>query len=179
MSEKELWISAAVFVVLYLALSAAVIYLAARRRTGKEKKQIFDERQVAAQGSAYKAAFWTMLCYYMLYAIVSGAAEIVWCDPFLGAFLGVIIGVTVFAIICIFRDAYFRPDQSAASAIVLINLICLCQGVLGVVHLSEGNLIENGVLSADSLQFFIVLMGLTIDAAILVKHQMEKREERG
>ena len=178
MTEKKLLLCVILFLALYLAWSAILIAAAAKSRPKTKTKQLFDERQIAAQGTAYKAAFWAMLVYSILYAAVSGAGGIVWCDPFLGIFLGVIVGVTVFAVICIFRDAYFRPDQSRTSMIVLINVICGCQGVLGFMHVSDGTVIEDGVLTADSLQLFLLLTGLILDAAFLVKHRMEKHGEQ-
>ena len=178
MSEKKILICVIVFVVIYLIWCGILIAAVAKSEPKKKKRQVFDERQIAAQGMAYKWAFWTMFGYYLLYAIICGAMEIVWCDPFLGAFLGVIVGATVFAVICVFRDAYFRPDQSKASEIIVINVLCACQGILGLTHLSEGTLIEDGLLSADALQFFFLLVGLVLDAAFIVKHRMEKREER-
>ena len=178
MLEKNLLVCVTVFVTLYLTWSIILICAVAKSVPKNEKKQKYDERQIAAQGAAYKAAFWTMLVYYMLYAIISGAAEIVWCDQFLGIFLGVIVGVTVFALICVFRDAYFRPDQSSASAIILINVICISQGIIGFLHLSDGTVIENGVLSGDAIQLFLLLMGLVLDVAFIVKHRMEKHEEQ-
>ena len=177
MSEKNTVLGAIVFIVLYLVLSAVLIFVLTKKPPKKEKKCRFDERQIAAQGTAYQAAFWTMLCYSIVYAIVSGAMGIVWCDEFLGIFLGVIVGVTVFFLVCIFRDAYFSPEQSKTSAIVLLNLLCACQGILGINHLLDGTVIENGILTADSTQLFIFLMGLVADAALIVKHRMEKREE--
>ena len=178
MSAKNILLCVTVFVVIYLIWCGILIAAAAKSQPKKKKKQIFDERQIAAQGTAYKWAFWTMFGYYLLYATVCGAMEIVWCDPFLGAFLGVIVGATVFALICVFRDAYFRPDQSRKSEIVVINLICCSQGLIGLMNLSDGTVIEDGVLSADALQLFLLLMGLVLDVAFIVKHRMEKREEQ-
>ena len=178
MSEKKILICVIVFVVIYLIWCGILIAAVAKSEPKKKKRQVFDERQIAAQGMAYKWAFWTMCVYYFLYAIVSGAAEIVWCDQYLGMLLGVLVGITVFALFCLFRDAYFRPDQSKAVAIVIINLICLCQGIIGLIHLSEGTLIENGVLSGDCVQFFFVLMAIMLDIGFFIKHRMEKREER-
>ena len=178
MSEKNVLICVIVFVVIYLIWCGILIAAAAKSEPKKKNRTKYDERQIAAQGMAYKWAFWTMFGYYLLYAIICGAMEIVWCDPFLGAFLGVIVGATVFALICVFRDAYFRPDQSRKSEIVVINLICCSQGLIGLMNLSDGTVIEDGVLSADALQLFILLMGLVLDAAFIVKHRMEKREEQ-
>ena len=177
MSEKKILICVIVFVAIYLFWCGILIAAVAKSRQ-KKKKQVFDERQIAAQGMAYKWAFWTMFGYYLLYAIICGAMEIVWCDPFLGAFLGVIVGATVFAVICVFRDAYFRPDQSRKSEIVVINIICFSQGIIGLMNLSDGTAIEDGILSADALQLFLLLMGLVLDVAFLVKHRMEKHEEQ-
>lgn len=178
MSEKNLLISVIVFVALYITLSIFLFCAMAKSAPPKEKKQRFDERQIIAQGTAYKAAFWTMLIYYVLYATISGAAGIVWCDQFLGMFLGVIVGTTVFALICVFRDAYFSPNQSRIAAIIMVNVICISQGIIGFSHLSDGTVVENGVLSGDAIQLFLLLMGLIIDVAFIVKHHMEKHEEQ-
>ena len=178
MSEKNILICVIVFLVIYLAWCAILIAAVAKSEPKKKKKQAFDERQIAAQGMAYKWSFWTMCIYYLLYATICGAAGIVWCDPFLGAFLGVIVGVTVFAVICIFQDAYFSPDKSRKSEIFVINLLTVCQGCLGLMNTSKGTFIENGVLSSDTLPFFVLLVGLVLDAAFIVKHRMEKREEQ-
>ena len=174
--DRKVLICLIVFLAVYFAWCAILICAVAKSKPKKEKKQQFDERQIAAQGTAYQWAFWTMCVYYFLYAVVSGAAEIVWCDQYLGMLLGVLVGVTVFALFCLFRDAYFRPDQSKASAIAVINIICLSQGMIGLTHLSEGTLIENGVLSGDCVQFFFVLMAIILDIGFFIKSRMEKRE---
>ena len=178
MSEKKVLICVIVFLVIYLVWCAILIAAVVKSEPKKKKRQVLDERQIAAQGMAYKWAFWTMFGYYLLYAIICGAMEIVWCDPFLGAFLGVIVGATVFALICVFRDAYFRPDQSRRSEIIVVNIICFSQGLIGLMNLFDGKVIEDGVLSSESLQLFLLLMGLVLDAAFIVKHRMEKREEQ-
>ena len=178
MSEKNLLIYVIAFVTLYIALCIFLICAVAKSASKKEKKKKFDERQIIAQGTAYKAAFWTMLIYYMLHAIISGAAGIVWCDEFLGMFLGVIVGVTVFVLICIFRDAYFRLDQTRVSVVIMLNVICLSQGIIGFLHVSDGTVVENGVLTGDATQLFLLLMGLIVDVAFIVKHRMEKRCEQ-
>ena len=174
--NRKVLICLIVFLIIYFAWCALLMFAVAKRKPKREKKYQFDERQVSAQGTAYKWAFWTMLVYYLLYATVSGAAGIVWCDQFFGMFLGVLVGVTAFAMICVFQDAYFRPDQSKASGIILINLLTVCQGIIGLTHLSDGTVIEDGLLTADALQLFILLMGLVLDVAFIVKHSMDKRE---
>lgn len=176
MQERTIFIIVACFVVIYLGYSAVLIISAAK--SAPKKKDKYDERQIAAQGQAYKWAFFSMCVYYLLYVCICGAADLVWCDPFLGAFLGVILGVTVFAVICVMRDAYVAPDQSKTSVLVPINVICVSQGLIGVTHLIQGTVIENGVLSVDSLQLFGLLMGMIVDAAFLVKRRMERREEQ-
>lgn len=117
------------------------------------------------------------MVYYLLYTTVGGFG-IVWCDHLLGGFLGIIVGTTVFAVVCIIRDAYFRPNQSKGSAVAVINIILLCQGVIGVMHLCDGTVVEDGVLSGDAVQLFLLLMLVIIDITFIVKSRMEKREEQ-
>ena len=177
MSEKNLMLCVIVFAVLFLAWSAILISAAAQTPENK-KKRWFDERQLLAQGTAYKTAFWAMLVYYCIQAIITGVAEIVWCDQLLSAFLGVFVGVGSFAVICIIKDAFARLNQSRTGLIVLWNIIGLSQLSLGITHIKDHSLIENGVLSAGCIQFAAMLLVLVIDAAYIVKRCRDKREEQ-
>ena len=174
--SRQVLICVIVFLVIYLGWCAFMIIAVAKSEPKKKKKQVFDERQIAAQGMAYKWAFWAMFTYYFLYVIICGGAEIVWCDAYLGMLLGVLFGATVFALVCIFRDAYFRPFTSKASAVAVVNIICFSQGMIGLMHLKDGTVIEGGVLTADAVQLFLLLTGLVLDVAFIVKHRMEKCE---
>lgn len=178
MSEKNVLICVIVFVVIYLIWCGILIAAAAKSEPKKKNRTKYDERQIAAQGMAYKWAFWTMFAYYFLYVFICGPANLVWCDQYLGMLLGVIVGATVFVVICIFRDAYIQPGQSKAAGVISINIICFSQGLVGLMHLSDGTVIEDGVLSADAMQLFLLLMGLVVDAAFIVKRRMEQREEQ-
>lgn len=172
--EPKVWIALGVVLVLYLGFM--VLLIAALPKQREKKKPQFDERQRLAQGDAYKWSFWAMFTYYTLYVLICGAGDIHWCDEYLGMFLGVILGATVFGTICILRDAYVRLGQSRAAALISSNVIMFSQGFLGLTHLREGTVIENGVLSADALQLFLPLFALTLDVACLIKRRMEKRE---
>lgn len=175
-ADKKLLLCVGVFLVLYLGWMAVLIFAATKSEKPTKRAAQFDERQIAAQGTAFKWAFWSMLGYNILYMFICGIGGIVWCDDILSMWLGVIVGTTVFCVVCIFRDAYLGRIQSKAGAIILINLFGFGQGLLGLRYLTDGTIIENGVLTADSMYLFITLMALVIDAAFLIKRRMDKRE---
>ena len=82
----------------------------------------FDERQERARGQAFKLGFFTMMFCTAVYGI-SDAALGRWMDVMTGCMLCVCIGVTVFAVECIRKDAYLslkeRPWQPMARFVVL------------------------------------------------------------
>ena len=177
-ADKKLLLCVGVFLVLYLGWMAVLIFAATKSEKPTKRAAQFDERQLAAQGAAFKWAFWSMLGYNILYMFICGIGGIVWCDDILSMWLGVIVGTTVFFVICIFRDAYFRPDQGKTGVIVCLNIIGLSQGVLGIEHLVDGTVVENGVLTADSLQLFFLAMLFVADVSLVIKRRMDKREEQ-
>ena len=162
--------------ILVVALAAAAVGAFVKKRQGKGPKG-YDERQVAAQGRAAKAAYFTLLGYLLLYGFFDVLTEIVWCDRFTGVFVGALISVAVYAVICIMEDAYFRVVDSTRTYIVLFAVVGVFNVALGVAHMVEGDFAENGVLQCqNSMNFFCGLMILTVLGAILVKLYRDKRQ---
>ncbi|MCD8354580.1 MAG: hypothetical protein LUC47_09770 [Clostridiales bacterium] len=92
----------------------------------------YDERQKAAQGVAYRNAFWTMVGYMMLgWGLNLFDVELSTSPLFL--FVGVLLGVLVYAVSCILLDAYMGLNENprrwvvVTAVIAAVNLVCaLC-----------------------------------------------------
>ncbi|MCD7838265.1 MAG: hypothetical protein LUG65_05060 [Clostridiales bacterium] len=89
----------------------------------------YDERQKAAQGVAYRNAFWTVMGYLLLGWVLNLFDVELSASP-LFLFAGVLLGVLVYAVSCILLDAYMGLNDNprrwvvVTAVIAAVNLVC-------------------------------------------------------
>ena len=157
-----------------LALAVVIGLIIRKRRGGKHE---YDERQKAAQGKAYKQAYYTLLIYLVLYGLFDLYTGIRWCDLYTGAFIGVCLSVLVFALVCIREDAYISFREKSRSVYLILGLIAaanLVSPLLGIG--TPGYLVEDGMLTVRSVNLFIGVMMIIILRAMGVQTLVEKRK---
>ena len=90
-----------------------------------------DERQILARGTAYKVGFYTMLTWNVLCYVLHSMNVLK--GEWLGdvCFLGIFIGIMVYAIVCIIKDAYLGTAKNPGK--VLLGLV-----IIGVINLGIG-----------------------------------------
>ncbi len=90
-----------------------------------------DERQILARGTAYKIAFYAILVWnafgYILHSMKVLKGE--WMGDV--CFLGLLMGVMVYAIVCIIKDAYLGTAKNPGK--VLLGLV-----IIGVLNFGLG-----------------------------------------
>lgn len=155
-------------------LVAAVLGLLAWAVGHKRDKGQYDERQIAARGTAFQVAYFTLLIYLAVYALADGFS---WCDQATGVFLGMILSLAVFGVICVMKDAYFaasgitRPQLWLLAAAGALNLIG------SIRYIQTGDMIRNGVLTSNgSMNLLCGLLFIIMFLAILIKSALDKRD---
>ena len=84
----------------------------------------FDERQERARGKAFQYGFLTLMGCLFLY----GASEMTlgrWCEAMAGVTLCIAISLVVFAVICIFKDAYLSLRENPRQVMTMFTLLSL------------------------------------------------------
>lgn len=100
-------------------------------KNGLYDKCELDERQILARGTAYKVGFYTMLTWNALGYVLHSMNMLK--DKWMGevCFLGLLMGVMVYAIVCIIKDAYLGTAKNPGK--VLLGLV-----IIGVINLGLG-----------------------------------------
>lgn len=70
-----------------IAVVIWVVVVSLRKERSGDAPQ-FDERQLAARARAYSSAFFTLLGYLAVVAVLDSVAEVHWCDLYTACFLG-------------------------------------------------------------------------------------------
>ena len=136
----------------------------------------FDERQERARGKAFKYGFFTLLISIFLY----GCSELVlgrWCDALAGGSICVGLGMTVFAVVCIWKDAYLSLRERPGRVVPMMLMIGLGNLAISVTRILDGGLLENGILTFRAANLILGVMVLVILAAYLVSALVRGRGE--
>ena len=127
----------------------------------------YDERQMAARGTAYKYGFFTFLLCSIVFIALS-RLEIIWCEDAMRPAVAVFFSAAVFSVTAIVLDAFDTLRDSPGKTIVSFWLgaaVCL---IFGLRYLAYGHVIEDGVLTGRSAGFLSALLFFIIGAAELL-----------
>ena len=152
-------------------LIVAVVFLIKQAMGGKIAD--FDERQTAARGEAFKYAFFTTAAAELFYVCAAEGGFSPF-DTALGPILGVLLGVTVFAVIAVVRDAYISLREKPRSTVILSSLMIVINLLAGIPKLTDGRVFQNGQMTFDGVNLIMAAMFAVI-LAVLVIHWIRGR----
>lgn len=161
-----------------IMLLAAILTIAFISKNSKLKMQHFDEMQLLIRATAYRNAYFTVIGVLAALMVLStfGLNNIV--DTATQMCTALMAGITVFAVYCIKKDAFFGIDYDNKGYVYMIFAIGVFNLVMGIWRLIDGTIRVDGVITfthgASNLiigaGFFIVLV------ALLLKKSDDKSE---
>ena len=152
------------------------------RRFNKKKsclKERYDERQKIAQGMAYKTAYFVLLLYIGIVLLLAEGQFTEIFLSFAGLWLGICISISVFVVICIWKDAYISLNENTKvflltfGALELMNFI----GVVRII-LEHEPLIADGKLTSSCLNPITCIMLAVVMTAFYIKLRYNRRCEQ-
>ncbi len=159
------------------ALTILGVVLLILKKAGKLKTYRYDERQKIARGQAYQVGFFTMLIYFFIFGITNGL-ELIWCETFVGCFIGIVLGAGTFAVTAIRKDAYLALNENMKSFCVVGGVMIAGNLLSTVTDIMAGDLIEDGMLSISAVSVLIVLLWAVILIAQLLHYRKVKKQEK-
>lgn len=138
----------------------------------------FDERQERARGKAFQYGFFTLIIAIYAY----GLSDMMfgrWCDVLTGVTICLAIGLCVFAVTCILKDAYLSLREKPRTVMTMFALISAINLGFGVMWAVSGGLMEDGVLTFRAANPIIGFAVLVILIVYIVNHLLRSREEEG
>lgn len=136
----------------------------------------YDERQLLARGKAYRAGFFTVLIYELLYAF-GDLMELRWTVPFTGVMIGLFLGIAVFGVVAICQDAYLSLNEKPRGWYPLWGIIILANGACVASQAVHQELIQDGMLTTNWLNALCCGLFVVILVAQLLHSVRSRREE--
>ena len=103
--------------------------------------------------------------------------DVVWCAHTFGVFLGIAFSLSVFLAYCVFQDAYFSINDSKVGTMISVNIIGLSQLFMGIEHIANGDIIQNGIITDNALKLVFCGVVLSLDIFFLIRKQLDKKSE--
>lgn len=151
----------------------------------KCREHAYDERQLLARGKAYQAAFFTLVAFLLMASLLEDAFELPLFMSFCGMWIGVCLSLAVFAVICIWKDAYMSLYENVRGVILLLSAVGIMNIGVGMrVILERRPLLENGKISLDYMNLvvgalFCVILVVFCARVLYNKKESEEDEESG
>ncbi len=161
-----------------IAVVIWVVVVSLRKQRSGDAPQ-FDERQLAARARAYSSAFFTLLGYLAVVALLDSVAEVRWCDLYTACFLGMMLALDVFAVAAIRSDAYFGIHERPVASIVLFAFVAVLNLGVAIARFAAGEpLLENGLLTrTSSMNLILGIAFVPVTAASIVSAERARRED--
>lgn len=175
MSDYSLGFLIGFVVVIVITLIIAVVL-----RFRNNNTTSYDERQLIARNAAYKYAFSTLVCYCVLCGIID-VAEIRWAETAIQMFLGMFLSVTVFVVICIFKDAYFGIKKGKNNIYTFlyfsatITVVQIFSFIFNV-FIDNDPVITNGMLNSNLVPLLCAVTFLIMMIATVIKIVISRKE---
>lgn len=136
---------------------------------GPEWKERYDERQELERGRGFKYAFFTMLIYFFAMFILDTTVIPLAVDTSVLYCSGILLGILVYMVYCIWHESYFALNQNMRSTMTALVLIGLFNFVIGLSHLIDGLMIENGRLTFHVVNFLCAFLFFVLFLTMLLK----------
>lgn len=159
-----------------LGLLIVYIFLIVTKK-GDSAKIIYDERQQSVRGKGFKGGFFTMLGYNALIALLSMLEIPIPADIEVIVITGVLVGIGVYAVYCIWNDGYFALNEKRNLILVSFGVIGLINIAITIVHIISGHLFRNGNLTFRGLNLLCSILVLVIFLTLLIKEVRDGKED--
>lgn len=164
-----------VILLAYVLFWGTIIYIGIPREQRNKSKIQYDERQIYEPSRACKYSYITLIVYLVIYGLLDVGFDIIWCESMFGICLGIAFSLSVFFSYCVFQDAYLAIGESKLAVLLSPNIIALPQLIMGIESVTEGRMIENGIVTNDGLHFLFVGLVLFLDILVFIRKRMDKR----
>ena len=168
-SGTSLVIATSAIAGLLISICLTVVFLALITKGKKMQSPKYDERQELERGRGFKYAFFFLLIYFLLLIVAFDVTDTVTPDYCALIGLGIITGIAIYVVYCIWHEAYFALNQKTIPVMILFGFIGLFNLGIAIGSYVNGVMIRNGRFGVNILNLYCALLFLAVFVATLLK----------
>ena len=152
-----------------------IVYAIAQKDTSM--KQNYDERQELNRGRGAKYGIYTMFFLNMILFLVEAAGIHLPLSAGLALFISTLVGGCVFAVYCVWKEAYYALNQKANVFTGILFVVGIINLMIGIKAFADGVAFQNNQFTLRSMNLFCAIMIFVICGALILKKVCKDREE--
>ncbi len=141
---------------------------------GRNRRDRYDERQLMEQGRGFQYAMLTMLIYNLVEPLCELMVGRKFMDANVALWISACLGIVVFAVYCVIKDAYVTVKTSPWVQTFVMGLFSVTYTVSAFLRL-DGGLIKDGMLTVDCANFALAADFVIIFLTLLIKTLRDRR----
>lgn len=159
----------------FVGLLLVAILLKITKKDGKIKCE-YDERQSSIRGKGFKISFFTLMIYDGVYGLIGIMVEKPLLDPLAAMMIGICLAAAIYAVYCIWNDAYFSLNENPKRLLLAFGIIAIVNIVFGGINIINGAVITDGMLNFRSTNMTCGILFIVIFVALFAK-MLKNRSE--
>lgn len=164
----------AFFIAFLFGFGLIMLFFLLYKKIAKVDTDCYDERQKQGQFVAYRASFWTLFAAVLVNAMIENIYG-KWGTPMVSAFACCLVGITVYACICILKDAYTPLNRNPVRYIILFLAVALINLAIGIMNIRYIGLYENGLLTHGFVNLMCAGVLIVIDIVYTIDTIIKRR----
>ena len=137
----------------------------------------YDERQQIARGNGFKYAYITSIIYNGVLCMLAVLGNPLPIDMSVLILAGILLSVLVYVIYCVRHDAYVSLNENANRLMIVFSIIGIVNTLIGVMHIIEGTMIEEGMVTFRCMNLLCGIMLLFVTGILFAHTKLQAGEE--
>lgn len=137
----------------------------------------FDERQQVARGNGFKYGYITSVIYNGVLCLIATLGNPLPIDMSVLILGGILFSVLVYVVYCIRHDAYVSLNENANRVMIVFTILGGVNTLIGVMHIVEGTMIEDGMLTFRCMNLLCGIMLLAVVGVLFAHTKLQASEE--
>ncbi len=163
--------------VVLVAVIAVVVYILRKEEKERGEKK-FDERQLILRAEGNKKGFHATIIAGALAILLLEMGVVPPASATLALYVALMIGLVTFAVFCIRKDVFFHIGENGTYYLGLCAVIVLTDGVVTVVQIVDGSILQDGVPTFSSCNALVMAAAfLAIFLALLVRKPAREEDD--
>lgn len=160
-----------------VGIFAGLFFIALHRfiKYKKKKTCLYDERQILTRGKGFQYGFFTLMFYDLIFnaTYINGTK---WCDNLTGNMIGIMLSLCVFAIYCIWNDAYLSLNEKPKLIYFTLGILTLSNLLIGIFALISGRLIQSGRVNLPIINLMLAIETLFLLITFFLKNRLNHKQ---
>ena len=141
-----------------------------------DEKVRYDERQEMIRGRGFKYAFLGIIAYNIIVYILDLMQIDLHMSIGLSALASSLVGITIYAIYCIWNDGYFALNHRRGVVLTTIGIGGLINVAMGVESIVKGSIWCNNQLTIRAANMFCGIMSIIVCVVLVLKWIKDRKE---